>query len=351
MLKVDRNGKNFKKLEQPTLPAAGWKEREDLQQMIRNSPDAFFEEMGERLLLIGEEIRPTDIVDDRIDLLAIDEKGTAVVIELKRGVSKLQLLQAITYAAMVSTWDSERFSEERKVLAGKSSDEIAEEFEQFLSEDIEEINFSQRIILLAEDYNYEVLIAAKWLSENYEIDIRCYRMALSTEGDSEYLNCTCIYPPAEVSEHATRRGRKGKKVVNKAQKWPDWDTALAKVSNASVVKFFKSELEKGQDNYLRKRILHYRHGGRVRLFVKAGGNNAYVWQHRRFEGDEELWTDRIGSHIKLKLTKKDNSALRFFLTSDEDFKTFLDVNKNDLPHVEFLSAGEIPDGEEENGSE
>ena len=36
--------------------------------MIKNSPDAFFEEMGESLLLIGHEVRPTDFVEERIDI-------------------------------------------------------------------------------------------------------------------------------------------------------------------------------------------------------------------------------------------------------------------------------------------
>ena len=94
MLRIDRRAKALKRLEQRQLPQAGLKERYDVQQMIRNSPDEFFAEMGEALLLLGEEVRPTDFVDDRIDLLAIDQHGATVIVELKRGTHKLQLLQA-----------------------------------------------------------------------------------------------------------------------------------------------------------------------------------------------------------------------------------------------------------------
>ena len=69
--------------------------------MICNSPDEFFKEMDEELLLLGEEVKPAEFVDDRIDLLAIDKQGSVVVMELKRGSNKLHLLQALAYASIV----------------------------------------------------------------------------------------------------------------------------------------------------------------------------------------------------------------------------------------------------------
>ena len=68
-------------MDQRLLPDVGIRERSDLQQMIKASPEPFFRELGERVLLIGEELRPAEFVDDRIDLLAVDETGCAVIIE------------------------------------------------------------------------------------------------------------------------------------------------------------------------------------------------------------------------------------------------------------------------------
>src|SRR5687767_15025074 len=78
-------------------------ERADFQRMIASSWSAFANELGfPGLKLLGEELTPHESVRDRIDLLAFDEDESKVaVIELKRESHKLQLLQALSYAAML----------------------------------------------------------------------------------------------------------------------------------------------------------------------------------------------------------------------------------------------------------
>src|SRR5262249_46798094 len=127
MLRIDRKERTFKRLTPRAMPEAGIRERDDLQRMIKASPGEFFEEMGENLLLVGEEVKPTDIVDDRIDLLAIDPEGTAAIIELKRQDHKLHLLQALAYASMVSKWDPSRFVAERAQMLSKAIPDVEEE--------------------------------------------------------------------------------------------------------------------------------------------------------------------------------------------------------------------------------
>ena len=127
----------------------------------RNSAAAFFAELGESLLPVAEEARPSEVVDDRIDLLALDRDGAAVVVELKRGAHKLQLLQALSYAAMVADWDVERFAQARGAFSGKPPAEAREEIEEFLDADPAGLNDRQRVLLVAEDYDYEVLAMAR----------------------------------------------------------------------------------------------------------------------------------------------------------------------------------------------
>ena len=102
MLRIDRNQKSLIPMTNQSLGEAGLKERYDLQQLMRQNADAFFAEMGEKLLLVGEEVCPTDVVDDHIDLLVVDKEAAVVVIEIKRGSNRFHLLQALSYTAMIS---------------------------------------------------------------------------------------------------------------------------------------------------------------------------------------------------------------------------------------------------------
>lgn len=347
MLRIDRSNKSLVTLKKHKLAEVGITERNDLQEMIKSNPDVFFAEMGESLLLIGDEVRPTDFVEDRIDLLAVDQQGALVVIELKRGSNKLQLLQALSYAGMISKWEYSQVVTQRQQLTGQSEEEVDEDIEQFLLQDVASLNDSQRMILVAEDFDYEVLVTAEWLSELYDVDIRCFRLSLSAEGEAEFLNCTCIYPPPEITKHATKRGRKGK---TKGSKWSSWEDALKGITNQAITDFYMRELEAGRENYINKRILHYRVGGSRRFFVAARQKTAYVWQSRRFANDEAYWEDKIGEHIEIKPVKK-KRALRFFLSKARDFEKFVNAIDGDLQTVEFFQRSFQPDNEDTEGDD
>ena len=336
MLRIDRTVKSLRRLEIKDIPEAGLKERDDIQQMIRNSPDAFFDELGERLLLIAEEVRPSAEVDDRIDLLAIDDEGSAVIVELKRGTHKLQLLQALAYAAMIAReWDRGRFVTERGKLTGKPNEAVEGDLEDFLGVTIEELNEQQRVMLLAEKFDHEVLATAEWLNEGHGVDIRCYRLELCADGSSEFLACTCIYPPAELAQQAVRRG---KVAGSRSLPWPNWEEALAEVDNAAIAAFFRQELEVGREARLPKRELIYRLHGVRRFYVGARRKAAYVWQAGRFPGDEEFWVSTIGSHAEITPVNQGRS-LRFYLTSETDFARFKTAFEEKLQTAIFTESG------------
>jgi hypothetical protein len=334
MLKIDRSAKKFVRLSDNSLSKVDLQERYDIQRMIRQSPAEFFAEIGEKFLLIGEEICPTEFCHVRIDLLALDSLGSAVVIEIKRGSDRLQLLQALSYAGMLAKWQPDRFITERSTLTNKTTEEVRDEIDEFLAEDAQAIGQSQRIILLAEGYDFEVLVTAEWLNEQYGVDIRCYRLVLSADGTSEYVNCVCIYPPPELTQHAEARGgaRGG---PPKPARWTKWDDALKQVSNQDLVKFYKDELQKGRDSYLRKRSLRYRIQGKIRWTVLARQNLAYVWQHGRFQDDAKFWGGKLTESQEVKPVKE-NTRLRFFLSSSTDFERFRAAVTGELTQVAFL---------------
>ena len=202
MLKIDRDKKTFSKLNTPKLAEVAITERYDLQEFISNSPEVFFNELGLELFLVGKELTPSQTVQDRIDLLAIDKEGCCVVIELKRGNNKLQMFQAITYAGMMSQWSADDFF---NLLDADKQEQLMD----FLEVDIEEVNRTQKLVLVAEAFDFSLLIGAEWLNDNFGVSILCCRIALATDAESEneYLVCSNIYPTPELAQVAISRGR------------------------------------------------------------------------------------------------------------------------------------------------
>ncbi len=75
-------------------------ERNHMEEWISKCPKI----LGEELLIITTEYDKFDKTSNRLDILAVDNDGKLVVIELKRDMAnKFTDLQAIHYAAYIST--------------------------------------------------------------------------------------------------------------------------------------------------------------------------------------------------------------------------------------------------------
>jgi hypothetical protein len=346
MLRIDRAKRTMMRLGPKPLATAGILERNDLQQMIKNAPAEFFAELGEQLLPLGEEIRPSEVVDDRIDLLALDADGAAVIIELKRGAHKLQLLQALTYAALIADWTPDRLTSERARFAGKSEDEAEEEIDEYLNEGSSTLNASQRVILVAEDYDFEVLATAKWLTERYDVSIARWRAQLAADTSSEYLSLSCIYPPPELAKVArSRRPARSER----PPRWSDWDEALAAITNPAVVQFYRARLKENWASRLRRRMLIFEVNNRRRLIMSARAKHVYVWQRGRFDGDEDFWRSRLGTSCRLDAVAN-GRALRFFLNTPEEFDAFWRAYREEMPSKTFQHEPTLDEElDEENG--
>lgn len=335
MLKIHRENQKFEKLDSPTLADVSISERYDLQEFITNSPEAFFSEIGQELFLIGTEIEPSDTVQDRIDILAVDREGCCVIIELKRGSHKLQMLQAISYAGMIAQWSPDDFLQ---LLNPDDRDALSD----FLECEIEDINRSQRIILVAEAYDYALLVGTEWLNQQYGVEIFCCRISLATDSSNgtEYLVCSSVYPAPELASEAIPRGRRS--TETKSKKWTDWDSALHGVTNPAVINFFRKQLENGVEQYLPKRRLRYKIDGKRRWHVHVRRDKAYSWQHGRFIGDEDYWKKGLSSPEDVVPVDKGKS-LRLHFVTEEDFRFFLKSASNDLCKVDWIDQLDVDD--------
>lgn len=295
-----------------------------------HSSDPFFEEMGEKLVVIGQEIEPSDFVNDRIDILAIDEKGSPVIIELKRAEQKLQLLQALSYAAMLADWNLDDFLTERMQFAKESVEEARLSISDHLAGvDIKKLNQTQRVILLAEQFDYALLKTAEWLSEKYGVVIRCYRMAYASDGTSEYLSCTCIYPPAEIAEQAVRVKRPSAMLSSPSESAAE---ILESITNPEVRTFF--EHPPANSERAAPREIAIRIGGRRRYWIGMRRKHAYVWQGGRFAEDMKFWKEGLSQPEKVEPVRE-GISLRFHLRTARDFEFFKNALDNKLKSTQF----------------
>jgi hypothetical protein len=161
-------------------------------------------------------------------------------------------------------------------------------------------------------------------------------LARDTVAGTEFLVCSNIFPAPEIAKQA--RSRRTKPIGVGKPKWSDWDTALADVTNAALVAFYKKELAEGQESYLRKRYLRYRIAGKRRWFVAARRLRAYVWQHGRFDGDVDYWRSGLSQPDQVKPVKGD-LCLSFTLTTDSDFSFFRLAATEKLLNSKWTEAG------------
>jgi len=197
-------------------------ERQDIEKWVEEYPEL----MGEDLLIITTEFAQFDKTRERLDVLAIDKNGKLVLIELKRDDSgKYVDLQAIKYAAYCSTFNLNQIIKERHSYLTnkglkKSSDEIAEEINTFISNsDFEEIDDTPKIILVAKEFRPEVASTALWLNQKIGMDISCIKLTPhQLDKDNIAIVSTKIIPLPEAEEYLIKSKEKETKIITRTQK-------------------------------------------------------------------------------------------------------------------------------------
>ena len=179
-------------------------ERSDLQRLIRDRIGV----VAEDALVLSEEFGTWDDSRRRIDLLAIDRDANLVVVELKRGDGALSELQAIRYAAMVSTMTFEQaVAAHQTYLSARKIDHDARQgILEFLGwDEPSEDDFGQsvRIVLAATTFPKELTTAVLWLNE-YGLDIRCVRIQPYRLDDRLLLDVQQLVPLPEANEYQVR---------------------------------------------------------------------------------------------------------------------------------------------------
>lgn len=163
--------------------------------------------LGEPLLIVGRQVVIPDI-RDRLDLLAFDPQGNAVIIELKRGALRDPVdIQALRYASYIAKWSFEDFENLARDYMGEVGNRdfnfnaLYESFcEDAGVDEAPDLNRDQRMIIVGSAVRERLGSVALWLLE-HGIDIKVIEIHAYKDADAVFVEPTIVVP-VQVSKFA-----------------------------------------------------------------------------------------------------------------------------------------------------
>ncbi|WP_209121157.1 hypothetical protein [Alkalihalobacillus sp. BA299] len=201
-------------LQKLTFKELGIKEN-DIENFLKHNLDLLVGD-EESLLIVGQQVRNKQ--NGRSDLVAVDEKGNLVLIEIKRDIEDIRNrkepfeMQAIRYAANYAKIQSKEqlvndvfvpYLEKQKtndpVLT--TSERARRILTNFLvqNEASQTFNRKQRMILVASDFDKQTLSACAWLISN-GVDISCFTIEPVKLNEQYLLDITKVLPVPELED-------------------------------------------------------------------------------------------------------------------------------------------------------
>lgn len=214
-------------LPETSFAAEGIRERGDLQRLLRDRIGVICPDT----LVLAEEFCDWQDSSRRIDLLGLDRDARLVVIELKRTDDGGHMeLQAIRYAAMVSTMTFEKAVEvyaRHLAKRGKPADARAGILAFLGWEEPDDNAFAQdvRIILVSVDFHPEISTTVLWLNQR-GLDLRCVRLRPYKLEGRILIDVQPIIPLPEAEQYQVRIRRKEDAArITRETDRPKWDEA------------------------------------------------------------------------------------------------------------------------------
>ena len=133
-------------------------------------------------------------------MLALDKRGSAVAIVFQSGSDPSMLGRALACLALTVNWRLPDFLDR---LTEEQAGQLGGFLETAVWGSSSEINLRQRLILVAEAFDFELLAAVGLLRDRYRVDIQCVHVNMLADpaGKGEYLVCSpagCRLPAPPV---------------------------------------------------------------------------------------------------------------------------------------------------------
>ncbi|MBF3882669.1 hypothetical protein ISG07_04590 [Burkholderia pseudomallei] len=238
-------GESLKPIVQKTFTEIGLLERANIQRAIRTHIAAITPNV--KTMVLAEEFGDWVGANRRIDLLCLDDQARLVVVELKRDDGAHMELQALRYAAMVSTMRFDQAVEaHRKYLISIGSNEDPEQaIREFLDQEEGPVALSDtvRVVLASSEFSQELTTTVLWLNKQ-RMDIRCVQMRPHVIGDRVLLDIQQVIPLPEAEQYQ----------VAVREKSMEQDAARA--SDRDMTRYDLSIGEATYSNLPKRRLIH-----------------------------------------------------------------------------------------------
>ncbi|ASS73626.1 recombinase RecB [Tumebacillus algifaecis] len=171
--------------------------------------------ISDDLLLVGRQI-PT-AYGKYIDLLAIDQEGNIVIMELKKQRTPRDVVaQIIDYASWIQSLS---YDEIVQIYEDNNGAPLEEAFiAKFNTGLPEEINKSHQMIIVSAELDYETERIIQYLSTNYGVPVNAVFFRYFKEGPEEFISRSWLIDPNVVEEKSSIS-----KQDNKKEKWNQQD--------------------------------------------------------------------------------------------------------------------------------
>ena len=189
-------GKSPKKLPETRLTS-----EHQLEDMIVEDPGI----LSEDWMLIGRQVATA--FGKYVDLLAIDEGGNLIIIELKKSKTPREVVvQAIDYASWVEGLGTDEIAEIYGDSSFSNGNTVNQAFQGRFNRPIDEdvLNQGHQIVIVASELDPSTERIVNYLSER-DIPINVLFFRIFEDGYNQYLSRTWLIDPSETQDKAATR--------------------------------------------------------------------------------------------------------------------------------------------------
>lgn len=176
----------------------------DLEKRIQDWVEDDLSLIGVEGILIGREVRTGH--GNRIDLLAMDEEGNLIIIELKRDTSARNIVaQVLDYASWACKLTTNEVYEIAQAYCGKS---LAETYrDKFNKAPPETLNATHQMVVVASEVDEATKRIIEYLSEEHDVGINASFFNIFGAEGHEWLTTDSLLDQEEVKDRSIKKAR------------------------------------------------------------------------------------------------------------------------------------------------